>query len=97
MKKPAHIISVGRGDHLVEEDLIYALDADIIDSATLDVFREEPLPDSHPFWNRKKIVITPHIASVSDPDEVAELLIDNYKRMLSGIEQKHVVDKEREY
>lgn len=97
LKKPAHIISVGRGDHLVEEDLIYALDADIVDSATLDVFREEPLPDSHPFWNRKKIVITPHIASVSDPDEVAELLIDNYKRMLSGMEQKHVVDKKREY
>ncbi len=97
LKKPAHVISVGRGKHLVEEDLIYALDADIIDSATLDVFREEPLPESHPFWNRKKIVITPHIASVSDPDEVAELLIDNYKRMLSGIQQRHIVDKNREY
>lgn len=92
LKKPAHVINVGRGDHLVEEDLIYALDADILESATLDVFRKEPLPESHAFWNRENIIVTPHIASVSDPDEAAVLLVENYKRMLSGMELKNRVD-----
>lgn len=97
LKKPAHVINVGRGDHLVEEDLIYALDADILDSATLDVFRKEPLPASHAFWGRENIIVTPHIASVSDPDEAAVLLVENYKRMLSGMELKNRVDVSRGY
>ncbi|MFU8811720.1 MAG: 2-hydroxyacid dehydrogenase [Balneolaceae bacterium] len=97
LKRPAHIISVGRGEHLVEEDLVYALDAGIIHSATLDVFRQEPLPANHTFWNRKELVITPHIASVSDPDEAAEILLENYKRLMSGQPLLHRVDRKQEY
>jgi len=97
LKKPAYLINVARGEHLVEEDLIYALDTDLIHHATLDVFSQEPLPESHPFWGRQKITITPHIASVTDPKESAELILENYKRMLSGMELLHKVDREAGY
>ena len=97
LKKPAFLINVARGQHLVEEDLVYALDKEIISHAVLDVFTAEPLPESHPFWGREKITITPHIASVTDPDEVAVLLVENYKRTLSGMELLNEVDRNRGY
>lgn len=97
LREPSFVINAGRGEHLVDEDLIYALDADIIKSATLDVFRNEPLPNSHPFWNRKNIIITPHVASVTHPEEVAIMILENYKRMLSGMELLHLVDKKKGY
>jgi len=97
MLNPGFLVNVARGEHLVEEDLIYALDMGLINHATLDVFQKEPLPESHPFWSREKITITPHIASVTQPEEVAELLLDNYKRMLSSMELKHRVDRYKGY
>jgi len=97
LNEPAFFINAGRGEHLVEEDLIYALDTETIKHAALDVFSEEPLPDSHPFWGRDKITITPHAAAFTDPEETAGLLVDNYKRMMSGQELHHKVDKDLGY
>ncbi|MEX0906114.1 MAG: glyoxylate/hydroxypyruvate reductase A [Balneolaceae bacterium] len=97
LKSPAHVINAGRGEHLVDEDLLYALDTGLLESAVLDVFKTEPLPDSHPFWGRKNIVITPHIASETNPGEVAGLLVENYKRLLSGIDLMHRVNSEKGY
>ena len=97
LEQPAWIINVARGGHLVDEDLIYALDSGLLEGAWLDVFSEEPLPDRHPFWNRPNIMITPHVASITKADEVAEQLADNYKRVLSGIELKHKVDRSKGY
>lgn len=97
LKKPSFLINVARGEHLIEEDLLYALDTDLIQHAVLDVFSFEPLPESHSFWGREKITITPHIASVTDPDEVAVLLLENYKRTLSGLDLLNEVDREQGY
>ncbi|TVQ66984.1 MAG: glyoxylate/hydroxypyruvate reductase A [Balneolaceae bacterium] len=97
LKQPAFLLNAARGEHLTEEDLIYALDSHILQHAVLDVFQTEPLPDSHPFWNRESVTITPHIASVTDPDETALLLIDNYKRVLSGQSLRFTVDKMKGY
>jgi glyoxylate/hydroxypyruvate reductase len=97
LKQPAFLINAARGEHLVEEDLIYALDRNFIKHAALDVFPEEPLPDSHPFWGREKITITPHVASITDPDDAAKLLVENYKRILSGMALMYEVDKGKEY
>lgn len=94
LKSPSFIINTARGDHMVDEDLIYALDIHLIDSAYLDVFSEEPLPDSHPFWNRENIFITPHIAAISDPDNVATAVVENYKRLLSGMELLHKIEND---
>jgi len=90
-------VNAARGEHLVEEDLVYALDTGLISHAVLDVFSEEPLPESHPFWGREKITITPHIASVTDPHEAAELLVENYKRTLSGMNLLYEVDRKAGY
>lgn len=97
LKKPAFLINAARGEHLVDEDLIYALDTGLISHAILDVFTKEPLPESHTFWGHKKITITPHIASITNMDEAAEILVDNYKRCLSGLELLFEVDIEKEY
>ncbi|REL25078.1 glyoxylate/hydroxypyruvate reductase A [Rhodohalobacter sp. SW132] len=97
LANPGFLINVARGEHLVEEDLIYALDMNLIKRSTLDVFETEPLPESHPFWSREKISITPHIASVTHPDEIAGLILDNYKRMLSKQELINQVDRQRGY
>ena len=97
LKSPAWIINVARGEHLVDEDLIYALDSGILEGAWLDVFDEEPLPDKHAFWNRDNIMITPHVASFTKPSEVAEQVIDNYKRALSGMELRNTVDRQKGY
>lgn len=97
LKSPAYLINVGRGQHLVEEDLIYALDTRVLTGATLDVFDVEPLPSNHLFWNRPNITITPHIASVTDPVEASELLVENYKRSMSGMELRFQIDRAKGY
>ena len=97
LRKPAYVINVGRGLQLVDEDLIYALHAGVLQGAVLDVFREEPLPESHPFWSNRKVVVTPHIASVSDPAETAAILLDHYKRVMSGMDPNVVVSTQRGY
>lgn len=97
LNHPSYLINVARGEHLVEEDLIYALDKGWMEGALLDVFAEEPLPEKHPFWNRENIMITPHISSLTPPEEVAEQLVDNYKRVLSGMEPVNMVERERGY
>ncbi|MDR8391665.1 glyoxylate/hydroxypyruvate reductase A [Aliifodinibius sp. S!AR15-10] len=97
LEHPAYLINVARGEHLVDEDLIYALETGWIEGACLDVFSEEPLPDRHPFWNRKQIMITPHAASFTPPHEVAEQVVENYKRALSGMELLNEVDLEKGY
>ena len=97
LNHPGYLINVGRGEHLVEEDLIYALDKEWLEGATLDVFTEEPLPERHSFWNRENIMITPHVSSLTEPDEVSEQIVENYKRALSGMELQNKVDKEKGY
>lgn len=57
------LINVARGGHLVEQDLLALLEEGLLAGATLDVYRDEPLPADHPFWGHPKIVMTPHIAA----------------------------------
>ena len=97
LRQPSWLINVARGSHLVDEDLIYALDSDILQGAWLDVFSEEPLPTKHAFWNRPKITITPHIASATQAAKAAQQIVDNYKRALSGLELNNQIDRERGY
>lgn len=97
LKKPAYLINVGRGQHLVEEDLIYGIDTGALSGAWLDVFEEEPLPKNHLFWNRSKIMITPHVAAVTDSKEAANQILENYKRSLSGMELINPVEREKGY
>lgn len=91
------LINVGRGEHIVEDDLIQALDKNQLHSAYLDVFKTEPLPNEHPFWTHPKIKITPHIASVTNIDSAVLLVVENYKNHLSGLPLKHIASLEKGY
>jgi len=97
LPKGASLINVGRGGHLMEDDLIPALDAGQLDSATLDVFTEEPLAQDHPFWGHPRIVMTPHVASITDPETGSIALAENLRRMESGLPPLNVVDPGRGY
>jgi glyoxylate/hydroxypyruvate reductase A len=97
LQKPGWIINVGRGAHLEEDDLIYALDMNLLEGAVLDVFKVEPLPESHLFRGRRNIIITPHIAAVTQPEDVVSQLIENYKRVQSGMELLNTVSREKGY
>ncbi|MFN1835490.1 2-hydroxyacid dehydrogenase [Balneola sp. MJW-20] len=97
IRKPGYFINMGRGSHLVEEDLIYALDVRELEGACLDVFEKEPLSPDHIFWNRPNIMITPHIAALTDDEEAASVILENYKRCLSGMDPLFKVDRKKGY
>ncbi|MDJ0839069.1 MAG: glyoxylate/hydroxypyruvate reductase A [Acidobacteriota bacterium] len=97
LKTGAYLINVARGAHLVENDLLTALDSGKLSGACLDVFRQEPLPSDHPFWSHPKITITPHVAARTAPEEVAAQIADNYRRMERGEPLKFKVDLARGY
>ena len=72
LQSGAYIINVARGAHLVEDDLLALLDSGHLAGATLDVFRTEPLPAGHPFWQHPKIVVTPHTCLLYTSDAADE-------------------------
>ena len=69
LQSGGYVINVARGAHLVEQDLIQLIDSGHLAGATLDVFRTEPLPAQHPFWQHPKITITPHTSARTLRDE----------------------------
>ena len=92
-----HLINMGRGEHLVEEDLIPLLDSGQLHGATLDVFRQEPLPESHPFWLHPRITITPHVSAASLRDETITQVAEKINRFLRGEAVTGLVPRERGY
>lgn len=92
MKPQALLINVGRGNVLDEAALVKAVNEGYISGAVLDVFKEEPLPKTHPFWDTPGIIITTHTAAMSFPVDIAPIFIENYWRFQSGKPLKYVVD-----
>lgn len=97
LPKGAYVINVARGQHLVEKDLLEALASEHLSGACLDVFRQEPLPSEHPFWEHEKITITPHIASVTSLSNVAPQILENYHRVMNGEPLLNEVSREKGY
>lgn len=81
LPRGAHFINVGRGEHVVDDDLIAALDEGQLGCATLDAFRTEPLPTEHRFWHHPQVIVTPHIATRTAPATVARQTADNLARL----------------
>lgn len=97
MPRGAFVVNIGRGAHLVEQDLLDALDSGQLGGAMLDVFREEPLPRNHPFWHHPKIVVTPHVAGVTIPSEAESQVIEIVRTLERGEIPPGVVDRSRGY
>lgn len=97
LQHDSYLINVARGAHLVESDLLGALNAGQLKGAYLDVFEEEPLRSDHPFWQHPSITITPHIASITNPQTAAKQIVENYHRAMRGESLLHRVDLEKGY
>lgn len=97
LPRRAALINVGRGGHLVEQDLLSLLDERHLSAAILDVTDPEPLPQDHPFWDHPRIMLTPHIASMTRADTAARALIANIRRHESGQPMEGEVSRERGY
>ncbi|HEV8183044.1 MAG TPA: D-2-hydroxyacid dehydrogenase [Candidatus Angelobacter sp.] len=99
MKPDAYLINVARGPLIDEPALLDALQKRRIAGAALDVFNEEPLPSSSPFWLLDNILITPHTAAVTERlwERHYRLIVDNMKRFLAGEPLMNQVDKHRGY
>ena len=97
LPRGASLVHVGRGPHLVQQDLLAALEQGQIAEALLDVADPEPLPPEHPFWQHPKIGITPHIASMTQPETAAQVVLDNLRRYATGEPMIGLVDRARGY
>ena len=93
----AYLINVGRGGHLVENDLIPLIESGQLSGATLDVFAKEPLPKDHPFWHHPKIVVTPHIASLTNIESAVNQVVENYQRMMNNQPLLNIVSSDKGY
>lgn len=97
MPKGSHVINLGRGGHVVDADLLAALESGHIAGAFLDVFNVEPLPADHPYWRHPKVVVTPHVAGELVPRSCAKTVAANIRRHLAGEPLLYVLDRERGY
>lgn len=93
----AALINVGRGGHLVRNDLLHALDSGRLSRAILDVADPEPLPADHPYWTHPKIFLTPHIASMTQPETAVDAVLANIRRHRDGEPLIGLIDRRRGY
>jgi glyoxylate/hydroxypyruvate reductase A len=97
LKKGAVVINPGRGPLIEDKALLEALDSSQIGHATLDVFRIEPLPETHRFWSHPKITVTSHIAAATRPAYSAPVIVENIRRGENGESFLNLVDRQSGY
>lgn len=97
LPRGASLVNVGRGAHLVDADLLAALDSGHLSRAILDVTDPEPLPGDHAFWTHPRVFVTPHVASMTQPETAAPVLLENIRRHQRGEALAGVVDRVRGY
>ena len=97
LPRGAVVINPGRGPLIDDDALLAALDSGDVGHATLDVFREEPLPPEHPYWAHPRVTVTPHIASETRPGSASQVIAENIRRGEAGEPFLHLVDRDLGY
>ncbi|WP_137179144.1 glyoxylate/hydroxypyruvate reductase A [Roseomonas sp. AR75] len=92
LPRGAFLINGARGGHVVDADLLAALDSGHVAAAALDVFDPEPLPPDHAYWAHPRVVMTPHAASITIPASAAAQVVDNLRRARAGAPLLNLVD-----
>lgn len=90
-------INVGRGESVVDSDLLVALEKGLVKEAVLDVFTEEPLPVEHPFWTHPAVRITPHISAITTAEEGLDCFLDTVAKLKEGTPLTNEADPSRGY
>jgi len=93
----ARLVNVGRGGHVVEADLLAALESGQVSAAMLDVLGTEPPAPDHPLLRHPRVMLTPHVASATHPESAARQVIQVIRRHLDGLPIEHVVDRRQAY
>jgi glyoxylate/hydroxypyruvate reductase A len=97
LPKGASLVHAGRGAQLDHHALVAALDSGHLSAAVVDVTDPEPLPAEHAFWSHPKILLTPHVASITQAETAARAVIDNIRRHRAGQDLIGLVDRMRGY
>lgn len=97
LPRGASLINAARGPHLIDDDLLAALDSGQLSHATLDVFHSEPLPRDHPFWTHPRVTVTPHIASLIDAPTGSRIVAANIERFEATGHVDDLANAERGY
>lgn len=97
MRNGGYLIHVGRGEHMIEKDVLLALERGKLSGASLDVFPAEPLPPDHPFWSHPKIIMTPHDACDVSMDAIKATIDATASAVRTGKRPSHTVDRIRGY
>ncbi len=92
LPRGAFLINGARGGHVVDADLLAALESGQVGGAALDVFEPEPLPPAHPYWSHPRVVMTPHAASITIPASAAPQVVENLRRARAGETLLNLVD-----
>jgi len=97
LPRGAHLVNLARGELVVDDALVAALDSGALAGATLDVFRTEPLPTDHPFWHHPRVTITPHVSAITLVSESAAQVAAGIRAVEAGHEPPGRVDRARGY
>lgn len=93
----SYVLNLARGVHVVEEDLLVALNSGKLKGAMLDVFSREPLPQESPLWAHPRVAMTPHVAAVTRPMEAITYIVETISRLERGEPVSGQVDRQRGY
>ena len=93
----ASLVNLARGAHVVDVDLLAALDAGWLQHAVLDVFHHEPLAAEHPFWRHPRVTVLPHVAALTDTRSAAQVVARNLRGFVRGEPVANLVERARGY
>ena len=93
----ASVVNLARGAHVIDADLLAALDSGHLHHAVLDVFHHEPLPREHRFWAHPQVTVLPHVAAQTDPHSAARVVAANVRALQEGRPLAHLVQPQRGY
>jgi glyoxylate/hydroxypyruvate reductase A len=97
LPRGAGIVNLARGAHVVDTELLLALDCGQVGHAVLDAFHQEPLPADHPYWAHPRVTVLPHVAAQTDPRSAAQVVAANVQALFAGQPLAHLVQRERGY